>query len=100
MIPGITLRVLRRIRQNGLFLAIPWRVIEICCKTQTSKHNHHHHHQRHVSAAAGAQLVVVVVAVLDLRTVVGALWYLLPGTWYGVEYVCLFSSGPPLVPGK
>ena len=84
VIPGIIL--LRRIRQNGLFLAIPWRVIEICCKTKTSKHNHHHQQQRHVSAATGAQLVMVVVAVLDLRTVVCALWYLLPGTWYAVEY--------------
>ena len=55
-----------------------------------------------MSAAAGAQLVVVVVvvAVLDLRMVVGALWYLLPGTRYGVGYVCLFPPGPPLVPGK
>ena len=55
-----------------------------------------------MSAAAGAQLVVVVVvvAVLYLRMVVGALWYLLPGTRYGVGYVFLFPPAPPLVPGK
>ena len=68
-----------------LYISCHRRVIEICCKNKTSKYDHHHYHQRQASAAAGAQLVVMVVVVLDLRVVVGALWYLLPGTWYGVE---------------